>query len=77
VYFRILGRIAAVETVAVGGAIREVGRLRRRYGLARWRKRKGVAKVELSDGEVRLAEVHWYEATGVGRREFKIKRYLD
>lgn len=62
-YFRILGRITAPETVAVGGAIREVGRLLRLYGPARWRKRKGVARVELPDGGVRLAEVHWYEAT--------------
>ena len=45
--------------------------------VSRWRKRKGVAKVALQDGAIRLAEIHWYEATGVGRREFKIKRYLD
>ena len=76
-YFRILGAIAAVETIATGAAIREVGRLRRRYGRGRWRKRKGVARVELQDGAERLAELHWYEATGIGRREFKIKRYLD
>ena len=72
-YFRILGRLTDVETIAVGAAIREIAR----YGKARWRKRKGVAQVELEDGTVRRAEVHWYEATGVGRREFKIKRYLD
>ena len=54
-----------------------MARLRRRYGRARWRKRKGVAKVELQDGSVRLAELHWYEATGIGRRELKLKRYLD
>jgi O-acetyl-ADP-ribose deacetylase (regulator of RNase III) len=77
VYFRVLGRITAPETIAVGGAIREGGRLRRLYGPARWRKRKGVARVELPDGAVRLAEVHWYEATGIGKREYKIKRYLD
>jgi hypothetical protein len=77
VYFRILGRLTDVETIAVGAAIREIARLRRRYGRARWRKRKGVAQVELDDGAVRRAEVHWYEATGVGKREFKIKRYLD
>jgi hypothetical protein len=77
VHFRILGQIADIETIAVGAAIREIGRLRRRYGRARWRKRKGVAKVELDDGSVRVAEVHWYEATGIGRRELKLKRYLD
>ena len=75
--FRIVGPITDVETIATGSGIRELGRLRRRYGRARWRKRKGIAQVELSDGAVRLAEVHWYEATAVGQREFKIKRYLD
>ena len=75
--FRIVSPITDVETIATGSGIRESGRLRRRYGRARWRKRKGIAQVELSDGVVRLAEVHWYEATGVGQREFKIKRYLD
>jgi hypothetical protein len=77
VYFRILGRITDVETIAVGSGIRELARLRRRYGRARWRKRKGIAQVGLPDGVVRLAELHWYEATGVGKCEFKIKRYLD
>jgi hypothetical protein len=77
VYFRVLGRITDVDTIAAGAAIREVTRLRRRYGKGRWRKRKGVARVELADGAVRQAEVHWYEATGIGKREFKIKRYLD
>ena len=76
-HFRILGEIAAVETIAVGSGIRELARLRRRYGRARWRKRKGVARVQLEDGTNRLAEVHWYEATGIGRREMKLKRYLD
>jgi len=77
VYFRILGRITDLETIAVGAGIRERARLRRRYGRARWRKRKGIAQVELPDGAVRLAELHWYEATGVGKCEIKIKRYLD
>ena len=76
-YFRIRGSVTDVETIAVGAAIREIARLRRRYGKGRWRKRKGVAQVELEDGAVRRAEVHWYEATGIGKREFKIKRYLD
>ena len=76
-YFRILGSVTDVETIAAGAAIREIARLRRRYGKGRWRKRKGVARVELEDGAARRAEVHWYEATGIGKREFKIKRYLD
>ena len=76
-YFRILGAISQIKTIASGTGIREIARLRRRYGRARWRKRKGVAKVELEDATVRLAELHWYEATGIGRREMKLKRYLD
>jgi hypothetical protein len=73
----ILGEIAAVQTFAVGRSIRELARLRRLYGRGRWRKRKGQAMVRLARGVVRLAELHWYEATGIGRKEFKIKRYLD
>ena len=76
-YFRIVGPITNVETIATGSGIRELARLRRRYGRARWRKRKGRAQVELPDGEIRVAELHWFEATGIGQREFKIKRYLD
>ena len=75
--FRIVSSITDVETIATGSGIRELARLRRRYGRARWRKRKGIAQVELAGGVVRRAELHWYEATGVGQREFKIKRYLD
>ena len=76
-YFRILGEITDVETIATGSSIRELARLRRRYGRGRWRKRKGTAQVELAGGVIRLAELHWYEAAGIGQREFKIKRYLD
>jgi hypothetical protein len=75
-WFEILGDISDVETFAVGSGIREIARLRRAYGRARWRKRKGLARVRLPDGSVRLAEVHWYEAAGIGRKEFKIKRLL-
>ena len=76
-YFQILSEITDVETIATGSGIRELARLRRRYGRGRWRKRKGTAQVELAGGVVRRAELHWYEAAGVGQREFKIKRYLD
>jgi hypothetical protein len=76
-YFKIIGEITNVETFAVGSGIRELPRLRRVYGKGRWRKRKGVAQVQLSDGSIRFAEIHWYEATGIGKKEFKIKRYLD
>lgn len=71
--FEILGDISDVETFASGSKIREIARLRRVYGRARWRKRKGVARVRLSDGTIHLAEVHWYEAAGIGRKELKIK----
>lgn len=71
--FEIIGRIREIETIASGRALRQLRRLRRRYGGAHWRKRKGVANVRLIDGTVRKAEVHWYEAHGIGRREIKIK----
>lgn len=74
--FELLGRITEIETFAVGSRIREISRLRKCYGRGRWRKRKGVAKVRLSDGSVYLAEIHWYEATGIGRKEYKVKRLL-
>jgi hypothetical protein len=71
--FEILGPIQNVETIAIGGSIRQLRRLRRRYGRGRWRKRKGTAQVRLRDATVHTAEIHWYEAHGIGRREFKIK----
>jgi hypothetical protein len=75
-HVEILGEIRTVETIAVGSAIREIARLRKLYGPARWRKRKGVADVRLRSGQVVIAEIHWYEAGSVGKREFKIKRLL-
>jgi hypothetical protein len=74
--FEILGEIVAVETIASGRGIRERARLQKQYGRGRWRKRKGFADVCLTGGEIVRAEVHWYEATGIGKREFKIKRFL-
>ena len=76
-YFEIIGDITRVETFARGTSIREIARLRRLHGRGNWRKRKGIARVRLEDGTVLLAEVHWYEAHGIGRRDFKIKRYID
>jgi len=75
--FEIIGEIRQIETFARGSAIREWSRLRKIYGLGNWRKCKGFAIVRLSDGTLRDAEIHWYEANGIGKREFKIKRYLD
>ena len=74
--FEILGDISEVETFAEGSGIREIARLRKVYGRGRWRKRKGIARVRLADGAVYPAEVHWYEAAGIGRKEFKIKHLL-
>lgn len=74
--FEIVGAITAIETFASGSGIREIARLRRIYGRGRWRKRKGIARVRLSNGSTHLAEIHWYEAAGIGRKEFKIKSLL-
>ena len=76
-YFEIVGDITHAETFATGTSIRELARLRKRYGRGRWRKRKGIARVRLEDGAIRQAEVHWYEAHGIGRRNFKIKHFID
>ncbi len=75
--FEILGYVTVLETIATGRAIRDLARLQRSYGKGRWRKMKGSARIRLRNGDVRLAEVHWYEAHGIGKREFKRKRYLD
>ena len=76
-YFEIVGHITNVETIAIGDSIREIGRLRKQYGTGRWRKMKGVALIRLENGRVTKAEVHWYEAHGIGKKRFKIKRYLE
>ena len=76
-YFEIVGEIRNVETIAVGGRIKDIMRLRKQFGPGRWRKLKGVATVRLSSGRTRIAEVHWYEAHGIGKRKVKIKGFLD
>ena len=75
--FKIVGNISEVETFATGSGIRDLPRLRRIYGDGNWRKRKGTAEVQFENGVTRIAEVHWYEATGIGQKEFKIKRLLE
>jgi len=75
--FELLTEITGVETIAVGDSIRDRRRLVRSYGDGRWRKLKGNATVRLENGRVRRVELHWYEAHGIGKRDFKIKRYLD
>ncbi len=75
--FEILGDVTVLETIASGRSIRDLKRLQRNYGKGRWRKMKGSARIRLRNGDVRLAEIHWYEAHGIGKKEFKRKRYLD
>ncbi len=75
--FEIIGDITEIESIAVGSSIRDLERLCEFYGDGRWRKMKGVATILLANGRVRQAELHWYEAHGIGRKEFKRKRYLD
>ena len=75
--FEIIGNITNVEAIAVTGSIREIARLRKMYGRGRWRKMKGIALIRPANGRVRRAELHWYEAHSIGKKEIKRKRYLD
>jgi len=75
-YFKIIGKIREIETIATGHRIDNLNRLNKIYGKANWRKLKGLCQVELEDGAVLDAEVHWYEGHGVGKKEIKIKKYL-
>jgi len=74
--FKIIGKISGVETIARGKGIRELKRLQKHFGPGRWLKRKGTAKVQISGQAPCMAEIHWYEAHGVGKKEYKIKRFL-
>jgi hypothetical protein len=76
-HFEILGEVAEIETMAIGNRIRELPRLVKFYGKGRWRKLKGIAQIRLGDATIHTAEIHWYEAAGVGKKEHKIKRLLD
>jgi hypothetical protein len=75
--FQIISSLEHIQIVAVKHSIRDLKFLERTYGHGRWRKLKGMAKVQLENGRIRLAEIHWYEAHGIGKRQMKIKRYLD
>ena len=75
--FDLVDDLTDVETIATGRGIRELSRLRRLYGKGRWRKMKGITRIRLKGGRIRVAELHWYEAHGIGKKEFKRKRYLD
>ena len=76
-YFEIIGEISPSEVIAIGKAIRDLQRLQEQYGPGRWRKMKGFATVQLANGKIRRAEIHWYEAHGVCKKRMKIKRFLD
>ena len=76
--FEIIGEIRNIEVIAVGKRIRERMRLQKKYGRGKWRKLKGIAQVQLPNGTIRIAELHWYEAHGIGKKEFKLKLpFLD
>ena len=74
--FEIVGPLVDVETIAIGREIRELARLQKAHGRGRWRKHKGIARIRLDDGSLHTAEVHWYEAHGIGAKEHKIKRVI-
>ena len=75
--FEIISDITEIEVIAIGNSIRDLPRLTKLYGEGRWRKMKGIATIQLSNGRLRKAEIHWYEAHGIGRKEYKRKRYLE
>ncbi len=76
-HFEIVGEITDIGIIAAGRGIRRLNFLHKRYGGRHWRKLKGVATIRLATGSIRLAEVHWYECHGIGRKAWKIKRLLD
>lgn len=75
--FEILSEITSVEIIAVGGHIRDLRHLAEAYGAGRWRKLKGIATIRLPNGRVRRAEIHWYEAHGIGKKDVKVKRSIE
>lgn len=75
--FIVLSEFGNIEIIATDSSIREIIRLQKVYGVGRWRKLKGTATIKLPDGFVTEAELHWYEAHGIGKKELKIKRYLE
>ena len=75
--FELISRIEKVEIIAVGGQIRDLQKIRKKHGKGRWRKLKGIGRIRLADGTECYAELHWYEAHGVGKKEMKVKELLD
>ena len=74
--FRVVGEVSSIETIARGVGLRDRARLRKAYGRGRWRKLKGVATIQYANGASCVAELHWYEAHGIGSRDYKVKRVL-
>lgn len=77
IHFQILTEIQHVEIIATSSSIRILKSLQKQYGKGRWRKLKGTARVRLSNNEIRIAELHWFEAHGIGKKKMRIKRFLD
>ena len=75
--FEIIGPIHKIEIIAVNASIRDLARLNKMYGRGRWRKLKGIARIRLRTGRIRVAELHWYEAHGIGKKDIRRKRYVD
>ncbi|HYV25445.1 MAG TPA: hypothetical protein VE969_09440 [Pyrinomonadaceae bacterium] len=75
--FELIGRIEDIEIIAVGGQIHDLQKIRKKHGKGRWRKLKGIGRVRLPDGSECYAELHWYEAHGIGKKEMKVKELLD
>ncbi len=75
-FFKILGRIGNIEIICKGRGIRDLKRIKKMYGKGNWRKLKGIATIKLGNGKIKVAELHWYEAHGIGKKEIKRKRYL-
>lgn len=76
-HFDIIGKIENIKIIAVSGKIKDIMRLQNQYGSAKWRKLKGIAKIRLPNGSIHKAEIHWYEAHGIGSKKHKIKKFLD
>lgn len=76
-WFEIVSDITDVETIARGRGVRSRANLRKKHGSGTWRKMKGKARIRLRNGVERFAEIHWYEAHGIGKKDFKFKKYLD
>lgn len=72
----VISEITEIEIIAIGNSIRDLDRLQRKHGRGRWRKLKGFANIRLPDGATCFAEIHWYEAHGIGKRDIKVKRII-